>query len=698
MRLNYIQLCNFRQFYGESPKLHLARGRQNVTVVHGLNGAGKTAILNAFTWALYESFSPGFERVDSLINRRALRETKVGDRAEAWVEIELEHADQTYLVRRTLLAHKDSDDIDKCRELSSATLQICTVDGESYVSDNFDDKIGWVLPKHLQAYFFFDGEWIERLVRPDKELKRKTGRAAKELLGIEVVERAEKHLNQARKRLESDLHKLGDSDTQALIEEKSRLEIGTDEIKSGIDEMQKEIDSFEEIKTEIEDRLSELKDAKDLQQRRSQLKSERTRIADDIKRADQDVQHAVTLTAYYPLLAEARARFVSIISDLRSKELLPSSMRKHLLDKLLEDGTCICKRSLPDGSNERQAIEEWRNRVGLVEAEERAIRLDSEVSKGVPQKAEQFWAQLDKSQDARRRLRAQLSRIEDEIDRIGDKLKSSSQTEVSTLESRLEDINRRSSRCNQELGRLRYRLQETQREIGEVSRKIEKMQARERQQAIAQRRVTVANSAVRTIGRIQASIEHSFRLSLESKIRERFSSISYKSYIPCVDDDYSVSLKEKLGESPLPVAKSTGEAQILSLSFIGSIIEATKEFKKKTDSDVFGAESVEYPLVMDAPFGNLDQNYSTDIARMISTLADQVVLLVHKKQWRGEVENALAESIGRSYVLCYHPPRSKDLNQFDRQISLSGRAYDLIAGSADEFEYTEIFEVSGGEH
>ncbi len=50
MKLTSIKMCNFRQFYGKTPEILLAGGKErNTTVIHGNNGAGKTGLLNAFT-------------------------------------------------------------------------------------------------------------------------------------------------------------------------------------------------------------------------------------------------------------------------------------------------------------------------------------------------------------------------------------------------------------------------------------------------------------------------------------------------------------------------------------------------------------------------------------------------------------------------------------------------------------------------
>ena len=86
MRLIYLQLCNFRQFYGQTPQIKFASGEQNTTVIYGNNGAGKTTILNAFTWVLYEKFTAAFASPDLLINQRAIAESPLEQAVECWVE------------------------------------------------------------------------------------------------------------------------------------------------------------------------------------------------------------------------------------------------------------------------------------------------------------------------------------------------------------------------------------------------------------------------------------------------------------------------------------------------------------------------------------------------------------------------------------------------------------------------------------
>ena len=140
----------------------------------------------------------------------------------------------------------------------------------------------------------------------------------------------------------------------------------------------------------------------------------------------------------------------------------------------------------------------------------------------------------------------------------------------------------------------------------------------------------------------------------------------------------------------MPVAASTGENQILSLSFIASIIDMVREWSEKKKM-LLVPDSSTFPIVMDSPFGSLDQISRRQIAKTIPKLANQLIVLVSKTQWRGEVEEQIAERIGREYVLTYFSSKP-DCEQ--DSIELGGERYPLVRQSPNEFEYTEIVEVN----
>ena len=169
MKLMSIVLCNFRQFYDQTPEIKLAWGAQNITIIHGNNGAGKTALMNGFTWVLYEKFSAAFAVGEQLVNKRAIAEAKNGKKVDCWVEIIFEHDTIRYKVRRACRVYKSDNNLEQSK--SELFLQIAKDDGRWMPSPQHpDDIIGRILPESLHQYFFFDGERIEQIDRKSTRL------------------------------------------------------------------------------------------------------------------------------------------------------------------------------------------------------------------------------------------------------------------------------------------------------------------------------------------------------------------------------------------------------------------------------------------------------------------------------------------------------------------------------------------------
>lgn len=131
MRLNYLQLTNFRQHAGTRIAFDLG-----LTGIVGPNGAGKTTVLEAIAWALY-----GQSAVRG--TRDSIRNVRAGARAPVRVELDFDLAGHRYRV---------------VRGLSNAELYL---DGGSEpvattitdVSDMLARRLGMTKPEFFHTYF-----------------------------------------------------------------------------------------------------------------------------------------------------------------------------------------------------------------------------------------------------------------------------------------------------------------------------------------------------------------------------------------------------------------------------------------------------------------------------------------------------------------------------------------------------------------
>ena len=134
MKLTSIKLCNFRSFYGKTPEVTLAGGNvRNTTMIYGSNGAGKTSILNAFTWVLYEKFSAAFASTEQLVNKRAIAESEPGQPVECWVEVGWEHEGNRYRATRGCRVYKNESDVIEAGK-TQLKIQVAGDDGKWYLT------------------------------------------------------------------------------------------------------------------------------------------------------------------------------------------------------------------------------------------------------------------------------------------------------------------------------------------------------------------------------------------------------------------------------------------------------------------------------------------------------------------------------------------------------------------------------------
>jgi DNA sulfur modification protein DndD len=684
MKLLSIRLCNFRQFYGKTPEIFLSFGERNTTIIHGNNGAGKTTLLNAFTWVLYEKFTAAFASEEQLVNKRAIAELALKNSVECWVEVRFEHNNKRYQAKRLCRAYKTEAGVEQGK--SELYLQIAGDDGRWLLPQQLpEDIIGQILPVTLHQYFFFDGERIEQIVRYDK--KPEIAEATKTLLGVEVLNRSIKHLKEAKKNLELELAAIGDSETKTLLREQKQLEQQSEQLSKRQIEISQELEHQSELKKTFGNRLLELSGAEELQQLRAELEARETLLREQLKQAKDVLKRAISTRGYTVLLSDTTTKFRSTVNDLRERGELPGGIKRQFVRDLLAKQCCICGADLIEGTHAHQQVSSWMDKAGIADVEETAMRMDvqvDEIDKQVPE----FWENVDRQQDNIAKWRGELSGIETQLDDIKKKLRSFPNEDISQLQKRLDETEEKIRDLTLEKGANQQQIERLAIDVEAKAKQISKHKMNESKQTLVQRRIAATQDAIERVTEVRSRLDNQFRFSLEKRVQEIFTSISFTPYIPKLSDKYELTLVDKSSGQETIVGASTGENQILSLSFIGGIIDRVRDWIQ--ENTLMGPDSSTFPIVMDSPFGSLDEIYRRQIAKTLPRLANQLVVLVTKTQWKGEVAQEMVNHMGKEYVLIYNSPKP---DCEEDSIELGGDRYPLVRQSPNEFEYTEIVEV-----
>ena len=681
MKLNYLQLCNFRQFYGKMTRIKFASGERNTTVIYGNNGAGKTSILNAFTWVLYEKFTAAFACPELLINQRAIAEAQPEQAIECWVELQFERDRKLYQLKRKCYANKNARQV----QYSQAQLFMLVAgdDGRWYPPlEPPEDIISRILPASLHQYFFFDGERIDSFFRQDRgsDIAEDT----KELLGVKILDRAIDHLKKARRTLQEELQELGDAETKKLLQQQIELERANEATAKRIAEIKVEVSQLERKKSNLSGQLLEISGADEIQKLKLKLLEQKTSVEKNLIESKTELKKLLSVDSYSVFLPSITSNFLDLLQELRDRGQLSSGLKQEFIEQLLQQQRCLCGETLTPDSDRYEQVKSWLEKVEIKNIEESAIRLETQVSK-VESQSDDFWQRLDRIQAQIKHQYLELNRLEAEIEKANRQLKSYPNSNTQQLQQSLEQIEERVKSLILEQGENQQQQNDRDRLLDSLAQKIAKHQLTESKQKLTQKRIATAVEASDRLDEVRIRLEQQFRLALEQKVREIFSFISFTPYIPQLSLDYKLTLVKDTPNGKVPIAASTGENQILSLSFIGGIIDRVRQWSQR--NTLMGYDSSTFPIVMDSPFGSLDRIYRRQVAKAIPQLANQLIILVTKTQWQGEVQTETEPLIGQQYVLSYYSPKADCESDC---LNLNEQDYFLVKPSNSHFEYTEI--------
>ena len=687
MRLKSIKLCNFRQFYGLTPEIELAGEPLNTTVIHGNNGAGKTTLLNAFTWVLYEQFTAAFSNWESLVNKRAIQEAISGKSVEYFVDLSFEHEHHSYQLKRRCYATKHQDNETIENEESKLFMLVSGDDGcWRPPLEHPEDIIARILPVSLHQYFFFDGERIDHIIRYQK----KTGltEATKELLGIKIFERSIEHLKNARRSLEEELKKFGDIQTKNILKTKHKLEQETETLEANWDKINQELAEKQVLKQELGEQLLTLKGAENLQIVKTNLVRDYETTREQLVRLNDKVKQTISSQGYTVFMADLATQCSNLFGEFEEEQKLPTGIKKPFVEGLLNQQRCICGTELIPGTLPHDQVKNWVDKAGSADVEEALIRLHTQVQ-ALEKQATQFWETVDESLEQITGLREKLASLEEELEKVKKQLREYPDQEIKRLQKELDVTEKELENLFLEKGRNEIEFQQKTTALEKLNQQLSLEQSKEEKQQLVQRRREKTEEAIACIKALKADIESRFRVTLEEKVQEIFAGISFTPYLPKLDQNYELSLVEKTTGNEQLVAPSTGENQILSLSLIGGIIDRVRNWS--ANNTLIAPDSSTFPIVMDSPFGSLDEIYRRQVAKAIPTLANQLVVLVTKTQWRGEVETEMNQFLGKQYVLVYFSPKPDCEEDF---LEINGEFYPLVKPSENGFEYTEIWEIN----
>lgn len=687
MRFERIGLSNWRSFRGQQEIQFVVDPDKPITLLLGPNGSGKTALLNAFTWALYGEFTAGFDKRDALVNLEAVR---ADPDAQAWVELSFSHDGDSFTIRRSTSARQQT------RQVPS-TL-VVTKNGERGV----EADVHQILPPALRDLFFLPAESVTTASvltsgEATDAASFDVGTAIRSLLSGDVYDHASKNLREA-------------TASEALKFPKNYRDETVRAAQNAYEQAIAEVNAAQDRQDNLPLLLSEAREKAAKAKQQAEVYNPVKIQAWEEKRsgmqraiADAEAQIAAADEIYQELSHGLQMHFsrCAVHTAVRRLDLadeagiMPPRIHEQVIQKTLDKGRCaLCGEDLTESGRERvQQLEalasegrlavrglESRTRLRQFQKEEvkalssvrtRVVRLADKLGVGAPPTDADMklvGAVLRTCIDVAHSLRRQAVKDFEESEDKGPKADDENLIEKAMVAQRRVDL------LESEKEAIGRKVDELERRAADLLADYDKKAQKSEEHAHKTRALGILQEAKRYFDEARKGLETYGRKDFEKAVNQTYSDLVGKPYEIRVADDFKMKVQVRGTEEELPPSQS--EKVLLLIACLGAIArlaphydQIAKEGRQFEDTGgVVTARGTGYPVVLDAPTSPLDDEYEEDVVHALPQLLPQTIVPVSAKAV--ETWEHIEGSCGAVYVL----EMTSD-NSTDRVIAWKGKDY-----------------------
>lgn len=646
MKINSIELQNFRQFNNERIEFN-SDSDKKVSVIYGRNYIGKTTLIKALLWCLYrddDSFKADPIHVNKEIQNSCF---SVGKQITSSVTVDLEHNGFGYTIRtyQMFQSTRDGSTIKFVPTLKEPTRQIYKIDKAGNpipIPNNLVDKeIESILPSNLRNYFFYDGENNKIDSVANKVSLRD---AVRNIMNLNVREELIKMFSPTsstgvKSRFTSQIQSADRERNDEIQEEIDELnqEIENDERNN--DQAKRDIDKLRSDAAELEARIVANSQAEEYQRKLNDgrtalkdLRETRDRLFERLcKNLDSAGGENPGLAGIYTAIVLKNSDLANQFSNLQLTSRAYKHQTESSVDEIIAKGVCICGQPIKEGG------EHYKH---LIEAKE--FLFPHDYSAMLHDFIKTYNVKFESANEAAK-----------EIHKIASTLKKTIQSIEQQIESNNE-LEKKLGGFSGDVGKWRRNATELLRQANEkevavnyseqtiIPQKKAKIQRLQAEQG----KLADASDKNKKIHKYCAYLDAVYELAskrledkkngiieaLQRQANEVFHGILNKKEKDLYLDPSTFNVE--LRQNGQKIIGATSESIAKNLGFVAGLIYLAKNKNLIGSGDGDDDLPDDYPLFIDAPFSELDEQNVKNAAKILPEYCSQLVITLLDKDYK----------------------------------------------------------------
>lgn len=637
MRLETLSFENYRQYRSATFSFPVLPSKNDIHIILGNNGTGKTNMLNAITWCLYgkENHLGDQSTATSMLNSHYANSLRQNGEKQGMLKVVIDLSSETDTIKklkvtRSAIYNINSNDETLIKE--NLDVMYMMSDGNwkgEEIEENAFSLIHRFVPEEINEYIFFDGEQLEKYFQ--KSQRENISNGIKELTQSSIIEKTIRSIKTyISGELDPKIRNCGDEEVQQCQRKVDSARQTFDCHDAAVREQTSQIEKFKETLAELETRIKGHEGIKEQRDRYFELEEEAKEL-DEKKRGKIAEMMRFTREYYlYFALYPAMKSLYEYIMQQEEAGNLPPKIDKELLSKILDAKRClICHHDLDD--EHLRIIEELKKTLELSTETSTELNKCITALKGYFSIIDKYPSKKGEYINAYKEIEKRIEDNQEEYTKLDAYLKSIPNHEqlVKDLQDR-DELKETLSKAIEQLGASKYARKQAENALLEADKKLEEALKQNEKLAVIKSKKEYLKEAERVLDQTKTEILSECREEMQQATFEIFAQLLWKKdnfQRVEIEDDYTFKLLDNYNNQTLGSC-SAAERALLALSFTLALQDTSKH------------DSL---LYIDTPIGRVDLDNRENFIKVLLGISNskQVILTFTPSEYDYNVQQLL---------------------------------------------------------